>query len=89
MNRKREAVPKHSLPPQEQIFTYWGRFTKCPYETVQKSSGFFFYRPFHSAVFSAAQSYWDSMTLIPCVMISLAVRAAFTGSLLQIASSST
>ena len=38
MNRKREAVPEHSLPPQEQILTYWGRFTKCPYETVQKGS---------------------------------------------------
>lgn len=41
MNRKREAVPEHSLPPQEQILTYWGRFTKCPYETVQKSAGVF------------------------------------------------
>ena len=44
MNRKREAVPEHSLPPQEQILTYWGRFTKCPYETVQKAPVFFVVR---------------------------------------------
>lgn len=42
MNRKREAVPEHSLPPQEQILTYWGRFTKCPYETVQKAGAVLF-----------------------------------------------
>ena len=33
--QKREAVPKHSLPPQKQILTYWGRFTNCPYETPE------------------------------------------------------
>lgn len=39
--QKREAVPKHSLPPQEQIFTYWGRFTNCPYETPENGTLFF------------------------------------------------
>lgn len=41
---KREAVPKHSLLPQEQIFTiftYWGRFTNCPYETPENPTGIF------------------------------------------------
>ena len=28
---KREAVPKHSLPPQKQILSYMGRFINCPY----------------------------------------------------------
>ena len=31
-------MPKHSLPPQEQIFTYWGRFINCPYGTPEKPS---------------------------------------------------
>lgn len=31
-------MPKHSLPPQKQILTYWGRFTNCPYETPEKTA---------------------------------------------------
>ena len=40
INKKREAVPKHGLPPQEQILIYQGRFTNCPYETPENGSGF-------------------------------------------------
>lgn len=39
--QKREAVPKHSLPPQEQILSYMGRFTNCPYGTPEKGWCFF------------------------------------------------
>ena len=39
---KREAVPKHSLPPQKQILSYMGRFINCPYAPVPHVSGFFF-----------------------------------------------
>lgn len=34
-------MPKHSLPPQKQILTYWGRFTNCPYGNAGESSGLF------------------------------------------------
>ena len=40
--QKREAVPKHSLPPQEQILSYMGRFINCPYGTPEKSPGCFY-----------------------------------------------
>ena len=37
---KREAVPKHSLPPQKQILSYMGRFINCPYAPDTEASGF-------------------------------------------------
>lgn len=40
--QKREAVPKHSLPPQEQILSYVGRFINCPYGTPEYASRYFF-----------------------------------------------
>lgn len=39
---KREAVPKHSLPPQKQILSYMGRFINCPYAPDTETSGVFF-----------------------------------------------
>lgn len=33
-------MPKHSLPPQEQILSYMGRFTNCPYGTPEKEQRF-------------------------------------------------
>ena len=33
-------MPKHSLPPQEQILSYMGRFTNCPYGTPEKGCFF-------------------------------------------------
>ena len=39
--QKREAVPKHSLPPQEQILSYVGRFINCPYGTPEKGCRWF------------------------------------------------
>jgi hypothetical protein len=35
-------VPKHSLPPQEQISSYTGRFINCPYGTPEKGTVDFF-----------------------------------------------
>ena len=32
-------MPKHSLPPQEQILSYMGRFINCPYGTPENVSG--------------------------------------------------
>lgn len=37
---KREAVPKHSLPPQKQILSYMGRFINCPYAPDTDVPGF-------------------------------------------------
>ena len=37
--QKREAVQKHSLPPQEQILSYMGRFINCPYGMHKKGHG--------------------------------------------------
>lgn len=34
-------MPKHSLPPQEQILCYMGRFTNCPYGTPEKPRSIF------------------------------------------------
>lgn len=43
--QKREAVPKHSLPPQEQMLCYMGRFINCPYTPVPHGAvGFFITR---------------------------------------------
>jgi len=39
--QKREAVPKHSLPPQEQILSYVGRFINCPYGTPENGTEVF------------------------------------------------
>lgn len=39
---KREAVPKHSLPPQKQILSYMGRFINCPYAPDTDGRGAFF-----------------------------------------------
>ena len=40
---KREAVPKHSLPPQKQILSYMGRFINCPYAPdTEAPLGFYF-----------------------------------------------
>ena len=39
--QNREAVPKHSLPPQEQILSYMGRFINCPYGTPENCPGYF------------------------------------------------
>lgn len=36
---KREAVPKHSLPPQKQILSYMGRFINCPYAPDTEAAG--------------------------------------------------
>lgn len=41
--QNREAVPKHSLPPQEQILSYTGRFINCPYGTSEKRPSPFLY----------------------------------------------
>lgn len=38
---KREAVPKHSLPPQKQILSYMGRFINCPYAPDTEPQDFF------------------------------------------------
>lgn len=38
---KREAVPKHSLPPQKQILSYMGRFINCPYAPDTDRDRFF------------------------------------------------
>lgn len=38
---KREAVPKHSLPPQKQILSYMGRFINCPYAPDTDGRGMF------------------------------------------------
>lgn len=38
---KREAVPKHSLPPQKQILSYMGRFINCPYAPDTEIRDFF------------------------------------------------
>lgn len=38
---KREAVPKHSLPPQKQILSYMGRFINCPYAPDTEAPEFF------------------------------------------------
>lgn len=38
---KREAVPKHSLPPQKQILSYMGRFINCPYAPDTERTGVF------------------------------------------------
>lgn len=40
---KREAVPKHSLPPQKQILSYMGRFINCPYAPDTDSHRIFCY----------------------------------------------
>ena len=45
---KREAVPKHSLPPQKQILSYMGRFINCPYAPDTETQGVF-------SCFAAAQ----------------------------------
>ena len=37
-----KAVPKHSLPPQEQILSYIGRFINCAYETLDKAVVFYY-----------------------------------------------
>lgn len=43
---KREAVPKHSLPPQKQILSYMGRFINCPYAPDTEPDIFFLsYQP--------------------------------------------
>ena len=34
-------MPKHSLPPQEQILSYVGRFINCPYGTPENSAKIF------------------------------------------------
>lgn len=34
-------MPKHSLPPQEQILSYMGRFINCPYGTPENGTGLF------------------------------------------------
>lgn len=39
---KREAVPKHSLPPQKQILSYMGRFINCPYAPDTEAGRLFF-----------------------------------------------
>lgn len=41
---KREAVPKHSLPPQKQILSYMGRFINCPYAPDTDVRGFWIIR---------------------------------------------
>lgn len=41
---KREAVPKHSLPPQKQILSYMGRFINCPYAPDTDGGYFCVYR---------------------------------------------
>jgi len=38
-----ELLRSATAPSLEQILTYRGRFTNCPYETVQNVSPFFIY----------------------------------------------
>ncbi len=49
---KREAVPKHSLPPQKQILSYMGRFINCPYAPDTEASLIFFLKPILAPIFA-------------------------------------
>lgn len=52
---KREAVPKHSLPPQKQILSYMGRFINCPYAPDTEAPGIFLPRRGSAALGDGAQ----------------------------------
>lgn len=77
---KREAVPKHSLPPQKQILSYMGRFINCPYAPDTDCRGMFLCaymrqhlpkKP-HSSFSREAQSKLQNIVAVPPCGIRLA-----------------